>query len=613
MARKRVNAARNRVKQQSNEKNSEFILNELTGSVPFAECTNDNVAPLNSRKKRSIIRGCAKGAKPLATQTRGKRAVPCQIDLTKKGKFEPNDPQPGTSRPRISVVENICPSRGAAVGPQYDPGRSRRIEAEHIFPSCGAATNPQPGPSRPRISVENTCSSRGAAVGQQSDPSRSRIIVAEHISASCGVAAVQHRGRPRVSVVKHISSSRGSAVDPNRSRIFEAENISPSRGAAVGPQYDPSQSLNIVSEYISSSCQAAAKLQPGPSRARDNVVENICLSRGETTGPQADPSRSRIIVAEHISPSCGAAVEAQPGLSRPRVSVVKHISSSRGAAVGPQSDPSQSRIIEAEHISPPREAAVDSQSDSSRSRIIVAEHFSPSRGAGGFEDSTDSEMGDDLSDFNDEVESDEPLNDEVACHKMPIDPECSCGLAEEVARLESENCKLRKQNKNLKKRQSKLELSHGKMQQALLSKLLPYTHKPFENVQSFPDCPSADKILRMSTEAKDSDYIFVKLIMNATWPEGYAGMSVTGRASNNPKGRGKKPFLLATDESCDVISQGPIRAALDPTKVKFVNDCLIERRLLLHDTDLVARRIGSKCNRLMQTVISNYNRYHSPE
>ncbi|EAT44229.1 AAEL004395-PA [Aedes aegypti] len=105
------------------------------------------------------------------------------------------------------------------------------------------------------------------------------------------------------------------------------------------------------------------------------------------------------------------------------------------------------------------------------------------------------------------------------------------------------------------------------MQQALMSKLLPSTHKPFENVEGFPDCPSADKIAKMSVVAKDSDYVFIKLLMYAIWPDGFMGKSVTARTSNNPKGRGKKDPPIDDDRAHVDERASTGRTALEKNKV----------------------------------------------
>ncbi|XP_058820594.1 uncharacterized protein LOC131682838 [Topomyia yanbarensis] len=250
----------------------------------------------------------------------------------------------------------------------------------------------------------------------------------------------------------------------------------------------------------------------------------------------------------------------------------------------------------------PEEAPQAGPSRSRDSKVgrVIADDFEDNSG--------DSDIENDLYGFDDdELEATE--FGLTSCQEKIVDSEC---LAEEMAKLKAENAELRKHNMFLKKRKSNLERSHAAMQQALLSKLLPVTHKPFENIEVFPGCPSADKISKMSVVAKDSDYIFVKLLTYAIWPEGFAGRSVTGRTSNNPKGRHKKNLQsIADGQSKAENSTVPVRTALEKNKVKFVNDCLIERRLLLHDNALKAREVASKCNRLMQTVISNFNRYNS--
>ncbi|XP_065072521.1 uncharacterized protein LOC135696911 [Ochlerotatus camptorhynchus] len=190
------------------------------------------------------------------------------------------------------------------------------------------------------------------------------------------------------------------------------------------------------------------------------------------------------------------------------------------------------------------------------------------------ETSGESDIENDLYGCNDDDddELEETMNGLTSDQQMKINSECSCDLTEEVAKLKAENHKFRKQNNFLKKRKINLERSHSKLQQALVSKLLPSTHKPFKKINGFSECPTADMILKMSMVAKDSDYIFVKLLMYAIWPEGFAGRSVTGRTSNNPKGRGKKNQQPIDDDPTDANNNTiPGRTVLEVNKVKFVN------------------------------------------
>lgn len=169
-----------------------------------------------------------------------------------------------------------------------------------------------------------------------------------------------------------------------------------------------------------------------------------------------------------------------------------------------------------------------------------------------------------------------------------------CGAAAENASLKQQNRKLKRRNEFLTKRNIRLERAHDRLQQCLTSKLLPSTNKPFEDIEGVEGCPPADRIFKMSMLARDSDYIFIKLLMNAIWPDGFAGRSVTGRYSNNPKGRRKKSVpegqtANQTEPTEDGLEDGledgpedgsedgqdkmarPEREGLEPDKVKFVH------------------------------------------
>lgn len=63
--------------------------------------------------------------------------------------------------------------------------------------------------------------------------------------------------------------------------------------------------------------------------------------------------------------------------------------------------------------------------------------------------------------------------------------------------------------------------------------------------------------LRQFSDVSSSDYIFVKSMMEDLWPEGFAGRSVTGRATNNASGRSGKA----------AVPVPPTEASLNPPKI----------------------------------------------
>ncbi|XP_065077032.1 uncharacterized protein LOC135700437 [Ochlerotatus camptorhynchus] len=115
---------------------------------------------------------------------------------------------------------------------------------------------------------------------------------------------------------------------------------------------------------------------------------------------------------------------------------------------------------------------------------------------------------------------------------------CACELQAKVYELEAQVIDMqaeleqaKEKMSKLKKKKHSLKISHAKLQQALVSKVLPTSVKPFRD-EGFP---SSEIILRMSMEEENSDYLFVKFLMTPIWPVGFKGR----RTSNNPTGRPK--------------------------------------------------------------------------
>lgn len=99
---------------------------------------------------------------------------------------------------------------------------------------------------------------------------------------------------------------------------------------------------------------------------------------------------------------------------------------------------------------------------------------------------------------------------------------------------------------------------------ALNAKILKNPHDDvFTEIEGFP---SKEKLKKFSEAGQNSDYIFVKLLMHELWPSGLHNRSVTGRASNNPRGRNR------TDGagSWDRIVAGLPKTPLEPNKVTYV-------------------------------------------
>lgn len=130
--------------------------------------------------------------------------------------------------------------------------------------------------------------------------------------------------------------------------------------------------------------------------------------------------------------------------------------------------------------------------------------------------------------------------------------------------------------------------------------------------------------LKMFSDMTNSDYLFVKSMMEDLWPEGFAGRSVTGRASNNASGRsGKATFPVPPEQSPKVPLEThkieyirgetlAVSAILSIETKLAVNyfysvDRLLERRIILGDDRIKAIHDCKQANKLMARVIINWN------
>lgn len=98
-----------------------------------------------------------------------------------------------------------------------------------------------------------------------------------------------------------------------------------------------------------------------------------------------------------------------------------------------------------------------------------------------------------------------------------------------------------------------------KLTDSLNSKILGNPHEDvFTAVEGYT---SKEKLKNFSEAAQNSDFIFVKLLMREVWPMGLKNRSVTGRASNNPRGRSQRE-----DGARDATPKTP----LEPEKVSYI-------------------------------------------
>ncbi|XP_055546496.1 uncharacterized protein LOC129730914 [Wyeomyia smithii] len=152
--------------------------------------------------------------------------------------------------------------------------------------------------------------------------------------------------------------------------------------------------------------------------------------------------------------------------------------------------------------------------------------------------------------------------------------------------------KVMKKYKKIKKQNEELKNANLRLQNSLTSNLMLVQEIPFTEIEGLPN---NDRLLKFSTEAGDSDYLFTKFLMCTLWPAGFLRRSVTGRRSNNPAGSSKsgisEPFVM--------------RTPLEKEKVDYIKDRLFERRMHMRDGPAVSSRKAQGGNRLMTRVIAN--------
>nr|XP_029728622.1 uncharacterized protein LOC109429266 [Aedes albopictus] len=122
--------------------------------------------------------------------------------------------------------------------------------------------------------------------------------------------------------------------------------------------------------------------------------------------------------------------------------------------------------------------------------------------------------------------------------------------------------------------------------------------------------PSPEWLIKASTVANDSDYLFVKELMLFLWPKGIDRHATTsGRTSNNPKGA--KKVQTDTEETAgpskkaSTAASGDPSVQIDPEKVNFIKDCLFQRREILGDDHGMANSLAKKAVQHINRVLAN--------
>lgn len=174
-----------------------------------------------------------------------------------------------------------------------------------------------------------------------------------------------------------------------------------------------------------------------------------------------------------------------------------------------------------------------------------------------------------------------------------------------IAMLEKLNAELTEKNSKLNDKITNLSNQNWKLQ----CKLVEDNKKILFNVRRKEGYPSSEWLLKASQIARDSDYLFVKELVMYLWPGGIGQGTASGRISNNPKGN-KKLSAENMETTGAPSSSSPINSTgsltkLDPEKIKYIKDCLIQRREILGDDYGLASELARKTIQHINRVRAN--------
>lgn len=142
---------------------------------------------------------------------------------------------------------------------------------------------------------------------------------------------------------------------------------------------------------------------------------------------------------------------------------------------------------------------------------------------------------------------------------------CVCGQQATIDKLVQENQTLTSLCKKLKLMLKQSDMRCNRLTDSLNIKLLGNPHEDkFTEVEGFPDKAK----LRRFSDAATSDFIFVRMLMQDLWPEGFILRTVTGRSTNNPRGRkgGKN------DEAVEPSN----KTSLEPEKLSYIEGKMLK-------------------------------------
>ncbi|XP_065095793.1 uncharacterized protein LOC135717591 [Ochlerotatus camptorhynchus] len=168
--------------------------------------------------------------------------------------------------------------------------------------------------------------------------------------------------------------------------------------------------------------------------------------------------------------------------------------------------------------------------------------------------------------------------------------ECSCGKLVEVEKYKQLLESLQKEKDALLLRNAQLEAQNAKLLDSLTSKLLPTPEKPFKEDEGFLDC---ETLQRLSHEAGDKDYLFVKFLIMQLFP-------VCPADNAHDTGDGE----ATGDETEGETAKVP----LDPVRVRWIKRRHYDRRIFLRDDSATANTCYKNAGRLMTRVIANASR-----
>ncbi|XP_062713021.1 uncharacterized protein LOC109410623 [Aedes albopictus] len=182
-----------------------------------------------------------------------------------------------------------------------------------------------------------------------------------------------------------------------------------------------------------------------------------------------------------------------------------------------------------------------------------------------------------------------------------------------IATLEKRNSYLTAENTRLMDTNKKLTDQNWKLQCKLVQDNNKKTFFTVDTVDK-TGYPTPEWLLKASQVAKDSDYLFIKELMMYLWPKGVGRGTTSGRVSNNPGGKKKQDGNTATEPTVGPSSvsattptanANDTSAKLDPSKVKFIKDCLLQRREILGDEYGLANELAKKATQHINRVLAN--------